>query len=155
MLTPPMIMKKYLKGMALLAFAVSAMAQAPTKKEQEFQRLFEAKTKLMESTLELSAAQAAKFRVQYERYERAIADATKTVKRPRTEDPAFSKEDAMAFVSKRLAVSQAMLDAKKNNIPALAEVLTPVQTVKFFQAEADIRTKINREYKRRTDTSAP
>lgn len=141
-------MKKIIFILVLALFTgAAASAQNKGMSPEKAEKVFNAKAKMMQTRLQLTTDQIAKFAPVYKSYQ----DAVRALKRPGhmkrgTEmTSAQAKEEVMSHLDYKISI----LELQKSYIPRFADVLTPRQLTKFLRVENDVQMKIMNEHMKR------
>ena len=131
-------MKKFILIMALLAVAVSAVAQPKGLSKEDKERFFNGKAKMMQKELKLSDEQMEKFLPVYKSFQEEL----KGIKRNREKADSLTMDIAYADVIDRLDYQEKVIKVQKNTLKELKSVLTPFQMIRFLDAERNVQKKI-------------
>ena len=141
-------MKKIIFILILALFTgVAASAQNKGMSPEKAERVFNAKAKMMQNRLQLTADQIVKFAPVYKSYQ----DAVRALKRPEhmKGGAEITSTQAKENVISQLDYKISILEVQKSFIPRFAEVLTPQQLTKLLRVENDVQMSIMKERMKR------
>ena len=137
---------KKLFAIAFLLWACTAVAHPIN--DEMFERLFEAKLKMMQDELDLTKHQVNEFAPIYKEYNKEIQKVREQAWEKRKNAPKDTPKDAAKLMRLRADSRIDMLKIQKKYYSQFEKVLTAKQILKFDHAETKIQKKITEHFKK-------
>ncbi|MCE1199168.1 MAG: hypothetical protein LWW85_09395 [Marinilabiliales bacterium] len=145
------------KNIYLLLVVLLWMYQTPLKaqKSESFprlrERMMQAKWRAVSQQLELDAPTLLRFKPVYLSYEMEMAavDFRQQARIMRVNADSLSADEARLLIENQIRVTKKILEIREKYYHEFLKVLPPQKIIRLYQAEGEIRNRINAEVRRR------
>jgi hypothetical protein len=142
-------MKRIALIFSVVLCCFAALSAEPNLSQDQIDRIFNAKVKMMQDQLDLSPAQTERFIPVYRSYCNEVRNLFHSHPRPDKRAATVSSDAACRFVLGNLKTKETVLRIQQKYIPKLSKILSPQQLLMFLKVESDIQHQIMGEHSRR------
>jgi hypothetical protein len=134
-----------------LFVSLDAQSQNPDRFPMLRERIAQAKLREIKISLKLDQATFDEFRPIYLRYERDVSGVNfwNLGKLMKVDADSLSAEEADRLIVNQLDAARKLVEIREKYYTEFRTALTPQQTIKLYQTEAELRKKVMQEMKRR------
>jgi hypothetical protein len=150
-----------MKNLCLILLLISTLLSGFTANSQNSdrfpklrERIIQAKLREIRLNLKLDQARFDKFRPVYIKYEGEVSeiDFRKMTRLMRVDADSLSSEEADQIIVNQLESAKRLIALREKYYREFRAVLLPQQIIKLYQTEAEMRTKVTQELKKRLMT---